>query len=270
MSVPPQVVVRDVQIAYPGRRRGDRPHVAVDNVSFDVAEGEFVTILGPSGCGKSTLLLAVDGLIHPAAGEIRVGGAPVTEPGSDRAMVFQEFGLLPWRTVIGNVTFGLEVSKQGGPEARQRANELIRLVGLAGFENYHPHELSGGMRQRVGLARALAVRPDVLLMDEPFGALDAQTRELMARELLKTWSQEQKTVLFVTHSIDEAVYLADRVIVMGNDPTGCIRETIDIGLPRPRPANVRSMTEYVQYREHIASLLFGETGDEERVSEVAG
>jgi NitT/TauT family transport system ATP-binding protein len=180
-------------------------------------------------------------------------------------MVFQEFGLLPWRTVLGNVTFGLEASKQGGPEARRRARDLLHLVGLAGFENHHPHELSGGMRQRVGLARALAVRPNILLMDEPFGALDAQTRELMGNELLKLWSQDRKTVLFVTHGIDEAIYLADRVVVMTKGPSR-VKEIIEIDLPRPRTVDTRSMPRYVQYRERLTSLLFDDTGTD-RVTE---
>lgn len=262
------VSLRDVEIAYPGRR-GEQPFVAVDGITFDVAKGEFVTIVGPSGCGKSTLLLAIDGLLHPSRGDVEVGGAPVTGPGRDRAMVFQEFGLLPWRTVLANVTFGLEVAKHKGAEAKARGRELLRLVGLEGYEDHHPHQLSGGMRQRVGLARALAVRPEVLLMDEPFGALDAQTREIMAGELLKIWDRERKTVLFVTHGIDEAIYLADRVVVMTKGP-GRIKEIIDIGLPRPRGANVRSSAEYIEHRERLASLLFDETSDERRVSETVG
>jgi NitT/TauT family transport system ATP-binding protein len=258
-----QIAIRDVQISYPSRRGGD-DFVAVENIDLDVAEGEFVTIVGPSGCGKSTLLLAIDGLVSPSRGEISVGGRTVTAPGQDRAMVFQEFGLLPWRTVLGNVEFGMELAKEDRKASAARARELVELVGLSGFERHHPHELSGGMRQRVGIARALAVRPDVLLMDEPFGALDAQTREIMAGELLKIWGYERKTVVFVTHGIDEAVYLADRVIVMSKSP-GRIIADIRVDVPRPRTPEIRSSPQYIRLREEVSSLLFTETADERRV-----
>jgi NitT/TauT family transport system ATP-binding protein len=261
-----QIAIHDVQISYRSRRGGD-DFVAVDNIDLQVAEGEFVTIVGPSGCGKSTLLLAVDGLVAPSRGEVVVGGKPVTGPAQDRAMVFQEFGLLPWRDVLDNVAFGMELNKEDSKAVEARARELISLVGLTGFEHHHPHELSGGMRQRVGIARALAVRPDVLLMDEPFGALDAQTREIMAGELLKIWGVERKTVLFVTHGIDEAVYLADRVIVMSKGP-GRIIADITVDLPRPRRMDMRATPEYIRYREEVSSLLFDETIDERRVGEL--
>ena len=262
-----QIAIDDVQISYRSRGGGD-DFVAVENIDLEVAEGEFVTIVGPSGCGKSTLLLAVDGLVAPSRGEIVVDGRTVEGPGQDRAMVFQEFGLLPWRTVLGNVQFGMEIAKEDAKGAERRARELIDLVGLSGFEDRHPHELSGGMRQRVGIARALAVRPDVLLMDEPFGALDAQTREIMASELLKIWEVERKTVLFVTHGIDEAVYLADRVIVMSKGP-GRIIADMAVDLPRPRTSEIRGSSEYIRYREHVSSLLFTETADERRVGELS-
>jgi len=262
-----QIAIHDVQISYPSRRGGD-DFVAVRDIDLEIAEGEFVTIVGPSGCGKSTLLLAIDGLVKTSRGAIEVGGRTVTGPGQDRAMVFQEFGLLPWRTVLGNVLFGMEIAKQDRKASEARARELITLVGLGGFENHHPHELSGGMRQRVGIARALAVQPDVLLMDEPFGALDAQTREIMAGELLKIWEVERKTVLFVTHGIDEAVYLADRVIVMSKSP-GRIIADIAVDLPRPRTGEVRSSPEYLRLREEVSSLLFTETSDERRVGGLA-
>jgi NitT/TauT family transport system ATP-binding protein len=247
------LTVKRLRVTYPGR--SGPPFVALDDISLEVDAGEFITIVGPSGCGKSTLLLAVDGLIHPAEGEITLGGKPITGPGPDRAMVFQEFALLPWRTVLGNIELGMELNGQGDREARAR--ELIELVGLQGFERHHPHELSGGMRQRVGIARALAVDPDVLLMDEPFGALDAQTREIMGVELLKVWDQERKTVLFVTHGIDESIYLADRVVVMGPRPAR-ILETIEIDLPRPRTRQVRNSPEFLHYRERVSSLLFAD------------
>jgi NitT/TauT family transport system ATP-binding protein len=263
----PQIAIQDVQISYPGRRDGE-PFVAVDNIDLEVEQGEFVTIVGPSGCGKSTLLLSVDGLVQPSRGRILLEDRPVTGPAQDRAMVFQEFGLLPWRTVLGNVMFGMEIAREDRKESERRARELIRLVGLEGFERHHPHELSGGMRQRVGIARALAVQPQVLLMDEPFGALDAQTREIMAGELLKIWDLERKTVLFVTHGIDEAVYLADRVLVMSKGP-GHVLADIPVDLPRPRTTEIRDSPEYLRIRSQVSNLLFGETADERRVRELA-
>jgi NitT/TauT family transport system ATP-binding protein len=255
------LVVRDLAITYPARS-GKALFTAVDGVDLEVGAGEFITIVGPSGCGKSTLLLAIDGLIDPTRGAVTLGGRTITKPGPDRAMVFQDFGLMPWRTVQSNIEFGMELAKVGDRAAT--AAELIKLVGLEGFEKHHPHELSGGMRQRVGIARALAVDPDVLLMDEPFGALDAQTREIMAEELLKVWEQRRKTVLFVTHGIDESIYLADRVVVMGKGP-GRILETIEIDLPRPRTPAIRGSREFQEYRTRISELLFTETADERRV-----
>src|SRR5215469_17048488 len=186
---------------------------ALDSVSFDVTPGEFVSIVGPSGCGKSTLLSIIDGLVHATEGRIVVDGREVREPGHDRALVFQEPSLLPWRTVLNNVAFGLQCQNVPRDDARVRSRELIDLVGLNGFAEAYPHQLSGGMQQRVNLARALAVDPEILLMDEPFASLDAQTREIMQAELLEVWQRTGKTVLFVTHQIDEAIYLADRVIV---------------------------------------------------------
>jgi NitT/TauT family transport system ATP-binding protein len=262
-----QVVVQDVQIAYENKHGS--PFVALDRVDLEVDSGEFVTIVGPSGCGKSTLLLAVDGLLKPVRGEILVSGKPVTGPGPDRAMVFQEFALLPWRNVLRNVKFGMELNGFKGKAATARALELIHLVGLRGFEDHHPHQLSGGMRQRVGIARALAVDPDVLLMDEPFGALDAQTREIMGSELLKVWEQDRKTVLFVTHGIDEAIYLADRVLVISKGP-GRVLETLEVDLPRPRTMDVRKSPEYVALRDRIARLLFDQADADRRVEGAVG
>ena len=226
--------------------------VALEGISLTVEKGKFVTIVGPSGCGKSSLLLAIDGLIPPAEGHILVNGKEVTAPGPDRAMVFQEFGLLPWRTVLGNVRFGLEMHRRKEIDLDDHAMKFIRLVGLDGFENYHPNQLSGGMRQRVGIARALAVDPEILLMDEPFGALDAQTRENMGDELLRIWNQEKKTALFVTHSIDEAVFLADMVVVMGR---GKIREILNVDLQRPRTLETKDTSTYIEYRRRIRSNL---------------
>jgi sulfonate transport system ATP-binding protein len=242
-----------VQISYPGKSES---FVAVDGFDAAIGEGEFVTIVGPSGCGKSSVLLAADGLIPISGGTISIQGRPVGKPGPDRAMVFQDASLMPWRTVLDNVAFGLEVAGMGKAERLARARKLVELVGLGGREDSHPHQLSGGMRQRVGIARALAMDPAVLLMDEPFGALDAQTRELMAGELLRIWDVDRKTVLFVTHGIDEAIFLADRVLVMGGSPSR-ITEVIQVDLPRPRDAAVRASEAFARYRTHLAGLLFG-------------
>lgn len=242
-----------VQISYPGKTQ---PFVAVDGFTAEVTDGEFVAIVGPSGCGKSSVLLAADGLIPISGGTISIDGKPITRPGPDRAMVFQDASLMPWRTVVDNVAFGLEIAGMGKAERHAKARKLVELVGLRGREDSHPHQLSGGMRQRVGIARALAMDPAVLLMDEPFGALDAQTRELMAGELLRIWDLDRKTVLFVTHGIDEAIFLADRVLVMGGSPSRIV-EVMEIDLPRPRAAAVRASEAFARYRTHLAGLLFG-------------
>jgi NitT/TauT family transport system ATP-binding protein len=194
------------------------------------------------------------GLIKPGCGEMRLNGTPITGPGQERAMVFQEFGLLPWRTVQGNVELGLELKGMPSGERSARASELIKLVGLNGFERHYPHELSGGMKQRVGLARALATEPEVLLMDEPFAALDAQTRDLMQMELLQIWERTHKTVLFVTHSIEEAAYLSDRVIVMTARP-GRTKNILKIDLPRPRDYEMRLTPEFNEIKLRIWEVL---------------
>jgi NitT/TauT family transport system ATP-binding protein len=207
--------------------------VALSSITTRVAESEFVCLLGPSGCGKSTLLKIVAGLVAPSSGTIRIDGRPVTAPGPDRAVVFQDYALFPWMTVTDNIEFGL--AARGVDPARRRAvsDDLVRVVGLAEFAGKYPHHLSGGMKQRVSIARALAVDPVLLLMDEPFGALDAQTRYVMQQELLRIWRGYRKTVLFVTHSVDEALYLGDRVLVLTARP-GRIKEEIRVKLPRPR------------------------------------
>jgi NitT/TauT family transport system ATP-binding protein len=208
-------------------------HVALSDISMTVADGEFVSIVGPSGCGKSTLLYMVGGFVMPSTGCLHVMGKPITGPGPDRGPVFQEFALFPWKTVLGNVAYGL--IQQGVPrrEAETRARALIALVHLDGYEQFYPKELSGGMKQRVAIARTLAYRPSILLMDEPFGALDAHTRTRLQNELLEIWERDRKTVLFVTHSVDEAVFLSDRVVVMTRSP-GRIKAAVEIALPRPR------------------------------------
>jgi NitT/TauT family transport system ATP-binding protein len=230
--------------------RADKTIEVLRDIDLDVQSGEFVALVGASGCGKTTLLRMVDGLIEYDGGSITLDGRAITGPGPDRGFVFQSDCLLPWRSVRDNITFGLKV--QGMPKAasQARAESLIKLVGLTGFDAHFPHELSGGMRQRVNLARALAIDPEVLLMDEPFAALDAQTRELMQRELLRIWSADRKTVLFVTHQIDEAVYLADRVVVMTARP-GRINEIIDVDLPRPRSLDIKRTPLFVSYVDRI-------------------
>jgi NitT/TauT family transport system ATP-binding protein len=217
-------------------------------------EGEFVSVVGPSGCGKTTFLSVVDGLVAASAGRILVDGQAVTRPGPDRAMVFQEASLLPWRTVLGNVCYGLECLGTPRREREERAAHLIDLVGLSGFEHHYPYELSGGMQQRVNLARALLVDPKILLMDEPFASLDAQTRELMQEELLRIWLQAKKTVLFVTHQIDEAIYLSDRVLVFTGRP-GRVKETIRVEIERPRPLGVKREPHFHAIEDRIWSLI---------------
>jgi NitT/TauT family transport system ATP-binding protein len=215
-------------------KRGEQVE-ALKEISLTIEDNEFLTILGPSGCGKTTLLRAIAGLTRFEDGEIRVGGKPVHGPGPERAMVFQSFALLPWATALKNIAFGLRLRGVDKAEREARALELAELVGLSGFENRLPGELSGGMQQRVGLARALAVEPDVLLMDEPFGAVDEQTRRLLQEELLGIWERRRVTVVFVTHSIEEAVLLGDRVAVMTPRP-GRISELVTVPLDRPRAA----------------------------------
>ncbi len=224
------------------------------DISVDVADGEFVSIVGPSGCGKTTFLRIVDGLETFDAGTVSIDGRRVTKPGPDRAFVFQADSLQPWRTVRSNAAIGLEIQHRLTREEGEHLDRLLELVGLKGFERYYPRQLSGGMRQRVNLARALAVHPDVLLMDEPFAALDAQTREIMQTELLRIWSAARSTVLFITHQIDEAVYLSDRVLVFGRRP-GRIQEVISIDLPRPRDTAVKRTPQFTEYVGHIWSLI---------------
>ena len=224
------------------------------DISFTARPGEFLAIVGPSGCGKTTLLRILDGLVDHDGGSIRLDGRAVAAPGPDRGFVFQSDSLLPWRTVADNIGFGLEIQKRDRQSSRRAVADLIRLVGLTGFERYYPHQLSGGMRQRVNLARALAIDPEVLLMDEPFASLDAQTRELMQAELLRIWSEQKKTVLFITHQIDEAVYLADRVVVFSARPA-VVKATIPIDIPRPRPLTVKRQPATLERVDEIWRLI---------------
>ncbi|MCE6999068.1 ABC transporter ATP-binding protein [Saccharothrix sp. S26] len=243
------------------RDRASRRHsefTAVDGVDLDVARGEFLVLVGPSGCGKSTLLDLLGGLTEPSEGEVLLDGVPITGPGLDRGVVFQQYALLPWRTAQGNVEFGLEAAGVPRRERSGRARGFLDLVGLSGFADRHPHQLSGGMRQRVAIARSLAYDPTVLLMDEPFAALDAQTRESLQDELLRIWRRTGKTVVFITHSIDEAVYLGQRVAVLTSRP-GRVKEVVPIELgDRAEQADLRSSAEFARYRHRIWELLHDE------------
>ncbi|HEU4341372.1 MAG TPA: ABC transporter ATP-binding protein [Candidatus Binatia bacterium] len=228
---------------------------ALTGVDLSVRENEFISIIGPSGCGKTTLLKLIDGLIPCDIGEIRVNGKKVTGPGPERAVVFQSFALLPWRTVLANVEFSLELRQLPKQERTKIGRDYLNRVGLGEFENHYPHELSGGMQQRAGLARALAVNPMILLMDEPFGSVDAQTRQFLQEELLELWQRERKTVIFVTHSMDEAVYLSDRVVVMTPRP-GQVAEVLEVPLPRPRIVDgVRRDPRFVDLTNYIWDSL---------------
>ena len=231
--------------------KGKEQVVALENINLSVQEGEFTVIIGPSGCGKSTLLYLLAGFDEPTSGEILLDGQVIQKPGPDRGFVFQDYALFPWKTVIGNVMFGLQQNGHSKKDAREIAQHYVELVELQGFENAYTHTLSGGMKQRVGIARALAYDPKVLLMDEPFGALDAQTRKNLQGALVEIWQQTKKTVLFVTHSVPEAVFLADRIAVMQPRP-GKVREAIDVNLPRPRGDEA---DDVVAIRRQVLGLL---------------
>jgi NitT/TauT family transport system ATP-binding protein len=230
----------------------------LDVERFAVRAGEFVTVIGPSGCGKSTLLHIMGGFIPADAGAIRVFGKAVSGPGPDRGMMFQEFALFPWKTVEGNVAWGLEVQGFEKQKTREAVRAYLEMIGLTEFRHHYPAELSGGMKQRVALARVLAFNPKVLLMDEPFGALDAQTRETMQEEVTRLWERTGKTIVFVTHDIEEAVFLGDRVVVLSARP-GRIREEVRIDLPRPRTLEIKKSAQCHEYRNHIWDLIRGES-----------
>jgi ABC-type nitrate/sulfonate/bicarbonate transport system ATPase subunit len=244
--------IRGVSIAYAGR--GAEIILAIDRVDLSVNRGEFVCLLGPSGCGKTTLLNAVAGFLTVSSGELTLKGKPIGRPGPDRAMVFQQPGLLPWRDVLHNVTYGLEMSgRMRGREAAARARKLLELVGLADFAHSFPHQLSGGMQQRVNLARALAVEPELLLLDEPFASVDAQTREALQVELLAICRRAEVTALFVTHDIGESVFLADRICILSPRPGRIVRE-VRVRLPKPRD-EVRLKPEFLAYVQEVAGVL---------------
>ncbi|MGH3386217.1 MAG: ABC transporter ATP-binding protein [Nocardioidaceae bacterium] len=252
----PKIRLDDIHKTFRWTSKG-KQHVvpALEGVSFDIRPHEFLSVIGPSGCGKTTLLRIIASLADADIGKVLIDGREVTKPGPERAMVFQAFGLFPWKTVIDNVKFPLTTRKVPDAEATRRAREQLRRVGLDRFETSHPHQLSGGMQQRVGLARALATEPDILLMDEPFGAIDAQTREYMQEELMKIWHETDKTVVFITHDLDEAVLLSDRILVLSRGP-GTVRRVVDVDLPRPRwEYDVRAHPNFAPVRHEIWQLL---------------
>ncbi len=229
--------------------------VALDRITLDIYANEIACIVGPSGCGKTTLLRCLDGLVPLSAGTIRIDGEPVAGPPRNVAVVFQHFGLFPWKTVYANTAYGVKLAGLPQEEIAARVSRTLKLVGLAGFEKAYPYQLSGGMQQRVGLARALATDPDVLLMDEPFAALDAQTREILQEETLRILEEEQKTIVFVTHSIDEALLLGDRVIVLTARP-GRVKQVLNVPFPRPRKlAAIRADPAFGELRAHLWDLL---------------
>jgi NitT/TauT family transport system ATP-binding protein len=247
--------------------KGKPPHTALADVDLEIGEGEFLVLVGPSGCGKSTLLDLLGGLTRPTSGRILLDGKEITGPGLNRGVVFQQYALLPWRTALGNVQLGLEAKGVAKRERAGLAEHYLELVGLTGSGHRLPHELSGGMKQRVAIARSLAFDPDVLLMDEPFGALDAQTRESLQDELLRIWRSTGKTVVFITHGIDEAVYLGQRVAVMSNE-AGRIKEVVTIPADLGHGADdVRSTPEFGRARHQVWSLL---RSGEQRLREVVG
>lgn len=255
-ALPHKIVATGVQMAYQARdEAGREERVAVlDDFNLQVREGEFLSILGPSGCGKSTFLNILAGLTHKTGGQLDIDGQPLQGINRSQGVVFQGYALLPWRNVLDNIAVGLEIRGVGKRERLERAREYLSLVGLDGFAARYPHELSGGMRQRVAIARSLAYQPDVLLMDEPFAALDAQTRENLQDELLRIWESHKKTIVFITHSLDEAIFLSDRVAVMTQRP-GRIKEIFDIDLPRPRAPGLRNTHAFVELRQRAWEAL---------------
>lgn len=236
-------------------RKGEM--VALNGVSLDIKENEFICVVGPSGCGKSTLLNIIAGLHEPTSGRVLVDGKEVDGPGPERGVVFQQYALFPWLTVLQNVEFGLKLKGVTGEKAKEEAMKYIKMVDLEQFVNSYPKELSGGMKQRVAIARAYAVNPEVLLMDEPFGALDAQTRTQLQSELLETWQKEKKTCFFITHDVDEAIILAQKVIIMSARP-GRIKEIVDINIPYPRTQETKMTPEFLELKNHIWSQVYQE------------
>lgn len=239
----------------------------LEDLSFSLMKGEFCCIVGPSGCGKSTSLRIIDGLQKPSSGQVRVSGDVVTEPRRDISFVFQQFNLLPWRSLLDNVSFGLENTNMSKQERRERAERWLKMVGLESFAEFYPAQVSGGMQQRVGLARALAVEPKLLLMDEPFGAVDAQTRMLLQNEVLRLWEADQKTVVFVTHDIEEALFLADRVLIMGPRPSRVLRD-VRVPFERPRQDHIRGTPAFAALKDQIWTELKAAMDDADRATVV--
>ena len=256
-SPTPKLLVDDLRLGHRSGRHGTFS-LAVDGLSFRVEQNEFVAIVGPSGCGKTTFLSAVAGLVPVAGGRLELNGHQITGPGPDRSLVFQHASLFPWRNVIRNIEFGLEAQGRNDAAGKRRARELLELVGLAGSGGKYPRELSGGMSQRVNLARALATDPELLLLDEPFAALDAQTREVMQEELTRIWQADGvnagKTAIFITHDVAEAVFLADRVVVFSSGPAHLV-ECVTVDLPRPRSAAVKRIPEFLSLTDYILDLV---------------
>ncbi len=258
-----KLIAIDVSLEY-SQKRTKTSLLALDGVNLEVRSGEFFCIVGPSGCGKSTFLAIVSGVLQATGGKVLLDGKPIDGPKKEIAMVFQDSSLFPWRTVMKNVVFGLEIQKINIKEAKERAQRLIDLVDLKGFENSYPYELSGGMQQRVNLARALAVDPEILLMDEPFASLDAQTREFMQLELLSVWEKTRKTVIFITHQIGEAIYLSDRVAILTARP-GKVTEILNIDLPRPRPLHIKRSREFLDYEDYVWKIIEKEVRKRETI-----
>ena len=249
-----------IQVAGAGKRYGSLQ--VFQNVNFEVGERDVLTIIGPSGCGKTTLLRCIDGLIPLTDGKITMEGEPITQPREGVAMVFQHFGLFPWKTVFQNVAYGLKLAGATQEQINEKVPGFINLVGLTGFEHYYPYQISGGMQQRCGVARALAVEPRVLLMDEPFGAVDAQTREILQFEMMRIWEARPTTMLFVTHAIDEAVLMGDRVMVLKGRPSS-VHEIVKVDLPRPRNRSTLLHPRFAQLREHVWGTLMKEAREAE-------
>ncbi|SEI83415.1 NitT/TauT family transport system ATP-binding protein [Azotobacter beijerinckii] len=250
------IVARDLRMEFTAQNESGRAErvVALEHFDLEVRAGEFLSVLGPSGCGKSTFLSILAGLAEKSGGSIRIDGRPLEGINANQGVVFQGYALFPWRTVLENIEVGLEIRGVGKAERRERAREYLELVGLGGFGARYPHEISGGMKQRVSIARALVYEPEVLLMDEPFAALDAQTREILQAELLRIWDARKKTIVFITHSLDEAIFLSDRIAVMTHRP-GRVKEILEVPLPRPRPAELRNSEEFVHLRQRAWEVL---------------
>ena len=250
-----KIEIRDLTVDYVNEDRGER-HRAIQSLTLDVRENEFLCVVGPSGCGKSTLIAAIAGFLRPAAGELTMDGRRITGPGADRGVVFQEYALLPWKTVIDNVALGLKLRGVPRAERHEVARRFLRLTNLADAAEKYPHELSGGMKQRVAVARTLANEPEIMLMDEPFAAIDAQTRMTLQEELVAIWARSRVTVLFVTHSVDEAVFLADRVAVLTANP-GQLKAIVPVDIPRSERswATLNADPAYVSLRDRVLALV---------------